>query len=154
MEDKRDTKHARFSSKEGSPSPDSAKTPSSAPSGSPLPLTSPSEVSSCCPRSLVWKQGGSSRKTLVVDLSSSSDEKDLITNVSQDEDLPLRLFGDLNRDILGSPGDGKIIILSDSNEEEKMYEKKVIDVEAVPSSAVRFSASTTSVDADDAPTGM
>jgi hypothetical protein len=89
-----------------------------------------------------------------MDLSSSSDEKDLITNVSQDKDLPLRLFGDLNRDILRSPGDGKIIILSDSNEEEKVYEKKVIDVEAVPSSAVRFSASTTSVDADDAPTVM
>jgi hypothetical protein len=30
-------------------------------------------------------------------------------------------FGDLNRDVLGSPGDVKIIILSDSDEEEEVH---------------------------------
>jgi hypothetical protein len=29
------------------------------------------------------------------------------------------LFGDLNRDVLGPPGDGKVIILSGSNKEEE-----------------------------------
>jgi hypothetical protein len=74
MEDKRGTKHARSPSKEGSPSPDGTETPPPAPSGSPPPLTSPSEVSSHCRRSPMWEQRGSSGKTLVVDLSSSSDE--------------------------------------------------------------------------------
>jgi hypothetical protein len=66
----------------------------------------------------VWEQGGSSGKVPVVDLSSSSDEGDLITDVSRDEEFVRRLFGDLNYDVLGPPGDGKIIILSDSDEEE------------------------------------
>jgi hypothetical protein len=55
----------------------------------------------------------------VVDLSSSFDEEGLIADVSRDEEFTGRLFGDLNRDILGSSGDGKIIILSDSDEEEE-----------------------------------
>jgi hypothetical protein len=53
-----------------------------------------------------------------VDLSSSSDEECLITDTSCDEEVARRLFGDLNRDVLGPPGDGKIIILSHSDEEE------------------------------------
>jgi hypothetical protein len=57
----------------------------------------------------------------VVDLSSSSDDGDLITDVSRDEEFTRRLFGDLNRDVLGSPGDVKIIILSDSDEEEEVH---------------------------------
>jgi hypothetical protein len=64
---------------------------------------------------------GSSRKAPVVDLSSSSDDGDLITDVSRDEEFTRRLFGDLNRDVLGSPGDVKIIILSDSDEEEEVH---------------------------------
>jgi hypothetical protein len=57
----------------------------------------------------------------VVDLSSSSDDGDLITDVSRDEEFTTRLFGDLNRDVLGSPDDVKIIILSDSDEEEEVH---------------------------------
>jgi hypothetical protein len=129
--------------------PDSAKTPPLAPSGSPLPLASPSEVSSRCPRSPVLEQGGSSGKALVVDLSSSSDEGDLISNVSRDEAFASRLFGDLNRDVLGPPDDGKIIVLSDSDEEEEVHEEKATDTEATPSSDVRSPASTASIgDAD------
>jgi hypothetical protein len=59
---------------------------------------------------------GSSGKAPVVDLSSPSDEGDLIADVSHDEEFTRRLFGYLNRDVLGPPGNNKIIILSDSNE--------------------------------------
>jgi hypothetical protein len=142
MEDKRGTKRARSPFKEGSPSPDSAKTPPSAPSRSPPPLTSPPEVLSHRPRSPVWEQGGSSEKASVVDLSSSSDEGDLIADVSRDEEFARKLFGNLNRDVLGPPGDSKIIILSDSDEEEEVRKEKTVDAEAAPSSAVRSPAST------------
>jgi hypothetical protein len=146
MEDKRGTKRTRSPSKEGIPSPDSAKTPPPAPSGPPSPLTSLPEVSSRCPLSPTWEQRGSSEKAPVVDLSSSSDEGDLIADVSWNEAFTRRLFGDLNRDILGPPGDGKIIILNDSYEEEQVHEEKAADTEAAPSSVVRSPASTASVD--------
>jgi hypothetical protein len=48
---------------------------------------------------------------------------------------------------LGPPGDGKIIILSDSNEEEEVvHEEKATDVEAASSSAARSPAPTASAD--------
>jgi hypothetical protein len=59
---------------------------------------------------------GSYGKTPVVDLSSSSDKGDLIADVSRDEEFTRRLFADLNRNVLGSPGNDKIIILNDSDE--------------------------------------
>jgi hypothetical protein len=91
----------------------------------------------------------------VVDLSSSSDEGDLINDVSRDEELARRLFGDLNRDVLGPPGDGKIIILSDSDEkEEDVREEKTTGTEDEATSAVVNPASIASADADDAPTGV
>jgi hypothetical protein len=152
MKDKRGTKRARSPSKEGSPSPDGAKTPPPMPSSSPPPLKSPLDVSSHCPHSPVWEKGGSSKKVPVVDLSSSSDEGDLIADVSRDEEFARRLFGDLNHDFLGPPSDSKIIILSDSDEEEEeMREEKVTDAEATPSSAARSPAPIAS--ADDADKG-
>jgi hypothetical protein len=54
----------------------------------------------------------------VIDLSSSSDEEDLIADTSHDFEFTQRLNGELNRAVLGPSDDGKIIILSDSNEEE------------------------------------
>jgi hypothetical protein len=149
IEDKRGIKRARSPSKEVSPSPDGAKTPLPAPFGSPPPLMSPLEVSSRCPRSPVWEQGGSSEKAQVVYLSSSSDEGDLIADVSWDEEFARRLFGDLNRDVLGPPGDDKIIILSDSDEEGEVREEKTTDVEATPSSVARSPAPTSSTDEAD-----
>jgi hypothetical protein len=80
----------------------------------------------------------------MVDLSSSSDDGDLIADVSWDEVLTRRLFGDLNHDVLGPPGNGKIIILSDFDEEEEVHEKNVADAEAAPSSVVRSPVPTTS----------
>jgi hypothetical protein len=85
----------------------------------------------------------------VVDLSSSFDEGDLIADVSWYEEFTRRLFDNLNRDVLGPPGDGKITILSDSDEEEEeeeeeVREEKAVDAEATPSSVVRSPASTAS----------
>jgi hypothetical protein len=80
----------------------------------------------------------------VVNLSSSSDQGDLIANVSRDEGIARRLFGDLNRNVLGPLGDGKIIILRDSDEEEEVHEEKATDAEVMPSSIVRSLASTAS----------
>jgi hypothetical protein len=144
MEDKRGTKRAHSPFREVSPSSDGAKTPPLIPSGSPPPLTFPLEFSSRCPLSLMFEQGGSSGKAPVVVLSSSSNEGDLIADVSRDEAFARRLFGDLNRDVLGSPNDGKIIILNDSNKEEDVCEEKAVDAEVVTSSAVRSVASTAS----------
>jgi hypothetical protein len=90
---------------------------------------------------------GSFKKALVVDLSLSSDEGDLIADVSHDEEFARTPFGDLNRDFLGLPGDGKIISLSDSvEEEEEVREEKTPDTEAGSSSTTRPPAPTTSVD--------
>jgi hypothetical protein len=143
MKDKRGTKHARSPSKEGSSSLSGAKNPSPAPSGlPPPPLKSPQEVSSHCP---AHRCGGSSGKALVVDLSSSFDEGDLIADVSRDEEFVRKLFGDLNHDFLGPSTDDKIIILSDfDEEEEEVHEEKSADVAVVPSSIARSPAPTAS----------
>jgi hypothetical protein len=102
----------------------------------------------------VWEQRGSSGKAPVVNLSLSSDEEDIITNVSQNEEFARRLFGDLNHDFLWPPDDDKVIILSDSDEEEKVHEEKVVDAEAAPSYAARSptqTAFTDNADKGDAP---
>jgi hypothetical protein len=99
----------------------------------------------------MWEQGGSSERAPVVDLSSSSDEGGLIADVLWDEAFVGRLFGDLNHDVLGPPSDGRIIILSNSDEEEELHEEKSIDAKTVPSSIVKSPASTASTDVDDAP---
>jgi hypothetical protein len=45
------------------------------------------------------------------------DEEGLIPNTSWDTEFARRLFGDLNRDVLRPPGDSKVIIFSDSDEQ-------------------------------------
>jgi hypothetical protein len=63
----------------------------------------------------------------VVDLSSL-DEENLIPNTSRDAEFARRLFGDLNNRLLQPLDDGKIIILSDSNEEEEeVHEEDVVN---------------------------
>jgi hypothetical protein len=135
MEDKRGTKRERSPSVGGSTLLDDVKTPPPVPSGSPPPLGSPWVVSSCRPCSLVFKQGNASRKTLMIDPSS------FIVDTSRDEELARKLFGDLNHDILRSPGVGKIIILDDSDDDGESQEEKTVSIE--------FTATPTS--ADDAP---
>jgi hypothetical protein len=155
MENKRGTKCSRSPSKEGSPSPSDTKTPLSVPSESPPPPRSSSEISSRRPCSPVFEQGGPSRKARVVDLSSYSDEECLIADVSWDEEFIRRLFGDLNRDVLGPLCDSNIIILSDSDEKEnEVHEEKTTGTEDVATFAVVKPTSAASADTDDAPTGV
>jgi hypothetical protein len=88
----------------------------------------------------------------VIDLSSSSDEEDLITDISHDFEFAQRLYGELNRAVLGPPGDDKIIILSDFDEEE-VRKENTNDTKDVAASAAVNPASTASTDTDDAPIG-
>jgi hypothetical protein len=61
----------------------------------------------------------------MVDLSSSLDEEGSIADTSRDLEFTKRLYGELNRALLGPPSDRKIIILSDSDEEkEEVHEEK------------------------------
>jgi hypothetical protein len=50
--------------------------------------------------------------TLVSGVSS------LVVDTSHDEESSRKLFRELNRDILGPPGDGKIIIIDDSDDDD------------------------------------
>jgi hypothetical protein len=99
----------------------------------------------------VFEQGGPSEKVPVEDLSSSSDEEDLILDALRDEELARRLFGDLNCAVLGPPGDSNVIILSDSDEEEEeeVHEEDSTDAEVAPSSSVKSLAPTASTDDTD-----
>jgi hypothetical protein len=119
MEGKRGIKQERSPSIEGSPAASDAKTPPPAPSRTPSPPGSPIEVCSRRPRSPVLEQGGPSGTAPVVDLSSPQDEGDPIHDTARDFEFTQRLFGELNRNLLGPFGDDKVIILSDSDEEEE-----------------------------------
>jgi hypothetical protein len=117
MEDKKGIKCERSPSAEGSPLPDDAKTLIPVPSGSPPPLGSPSDVLSRRHYSLVFEQGGASGVTLVSIPSS------LVVDTSCDEEFARKLFGVLNRDILGPPGDSKIIIIDDCDNDDEAQEE-------------------------------
>jgi hypothetical protein len=148
MEDKRGTKRSRSPFVEGSPSPGDVKTLSSAPSRSPSSLESPLEISSHRPRSLVFEQGGPSGKAPVIDLSSSSDEKIFIADVTHDLEFAQKVFGELNRDVLGPPSDGKVIILDDSEEEEEVREEATTNTDTAPSAAAERPSTPTASPAD------
>jgi hypothetical protein len=99
----------------------------------------------------VFEQGGSSGKVPLIDLSLSSGEENFIADTSHDAEFTKKLFGDLNRDILGPPGDGKVNILDDSNEEKEAQEEKTAGTKPATTSAAVNLASTASADVDDAP---
>jgi hypothetical protein len=145
MEDKRGIKCERSPSAEGTPLPDDAKTPPPVSSGSPPPPGSPSEVSSCRPYSPVFEQGNASGKTPMIDPSS------FIVDTSCDLKLARKLFGDLNRNILGPPGDDKIIILDDSDDDAEAQEEKTAGIESMIAPASADPASNAPTSADDAP---
>jgi hypothetical protein len=91
----------------------------------------------------------------MVDLASPSGEEDFFADTSRDEELARKLFGDLNRDILRPPGDGKIIVLSDSDDEDEAHEDATINVEAAPPSAVNSPVTPASAaDADETLDGV
>jgi hypothetical protein len=145
MEDKTGIKHERSPSIEGSPLPDDAKTLIPMPSGSPPPPGSPSDVSSCRRCSSVFEQGGASGVTLVSIPSS------LVVDTSHDEEFARKLFGDLNHDTLGPPGNSKIIIIDDSDDDDEAQEEGTtcIDPTAVPASATDAPAGTNVTNSDD-----
>jgi hypothetical protein len=92
----------------------------------------------------------------VVDLSSD-EEENALSDTSWDEEFARRLFGDLNRGLLGLPGDGSVIVLRDSDEEEEVHEEVTTDAdaEAAPPSDVNSLAPFVFVaDVDDAPVGV
>jgi hypothetical protein len=66
--------------------------------------------------SLVFEQGNTSVKVTMLDPSL------FIADTSRDEEIARKLFGNLNRDILRLPGDGKIIILDDSDDDGEAQE--------------------------------
>jgi hypothetical protein len=68
---------------------------------------------------------------LVVDLEEEGKELD----TSWDEDIACKLFGDLNRDLLGPLGDENVIIINDSKEEEACEDDHA-NVDAAPLLAV------------------
>jgi hypothetical protein len=111
MEDKKGVKREHSPFAEGSPLPDDAKTPTPVSFGSPPPPGSPSDVSSRHRCSSVFEQGSASGATPVSGPSS------LVVDTSRDEEFTRKLFADLNRDILGPPGDSKIIIIDNSDDE-------------------------------------
>jgi hypothetical protein len=83
----------------------------------------------------------------VVDLSLG--EEDAFPNTLWDEKIARKLFGDLNRGLLGPLGDGNMIILSDSDEEEEEVHEDYHTI-----LCGRLTAHTASVAADDdAPDG-
>jgi hypothetical protein len=129
MEDKRGTKRERSPSAGGTPWPDDVKTPPPAPSGSTPPLGSPSVISSRRPYSPVFEQGNASEKTPMIEPSS------FIVDTSRDEELARKLFGDLNRDILEPPGDGKIIVLDNSDDDGETQEEKSTSIESTAAPA-------------------
>jgi hypothetical protein len=75
----------------------------------------------------VFEHGGPSKSIPVVDLSS--DEEDIFPDTSQDEEFAKKLFGDLNRELLGLPGDNNIIVLSGSDKEEEVHEEDTVNAE-------------------------
>jgi hypothetical protein len=92
---------------------------------------------------------------LVVNLSSEEVDDDLgALDTSRDEDLAYKLFGNLNWDLLGPPGDNNIIVISDF-EEEEVREDDRVDANVAPSSLkVSPTPSASTVDNDDAPKGV
>jgi hypothetical protein len=126
MEDNMQTKHPLSPYKENSPPPSSVSTP-------------PSEVSLLHHYSPVFEQGGPSERITVVGLSSK--EEDVIPDITRGDEFTKKLFGDLNREILGPlGGNGKVIILSDSVEEEEVCEEATAAPAAVASSVVKSPA--------------
>jgi hypothetical protein len=90
-----------------------------------------------------------------VDLALSPSEEDSVADTSRDEEFVSKLFGDLNRDILGPPGDGKIIVISDSDDEDETHEDAAVNAEAAPPSAANSADSPTfASDVDETPDGV
>jgi hypothetical protein len=90
----------------------------------------------------------------VIDLSLSSDEENFIADTSRDTEFARKLFGDLNRDILEPPGDDKVIILDDSDEEKDAPDEKMTGTKLAATYVAVNPVPTASTVADDTPEGV
>jgi hypothetical protein len=72
----------------------------------------------------MFEQGNASEKIPMLEPSS------FIVDTFRDEEIARKLFGDINRDILRPPGDGKIIILNDSNDDGEAQEETTVEIES------------------------
>jgi hypothetical protein len=73
----------------------------------------------------------------------------LVVDTSRDEEFARKLFGELNCDILEPPGDGKIIIIDDSDNEAQEEGMTDIDPTAVPASAADAPTGSSVANSDD-----
>jgi hypothetical protein len=122
------------------------------PSRTPSPPGSTAEVCFHRPRSPVLDQGDPSGMAPVVDLSSPQGEENPLHDIAHDFKFAQRLFGELNRAFLGPPSDGKVIILSDSDEEEgETCEENSVDAKDAVVAVAINPISTTSTDDIDTP---
>jgi hypothetical protein len=81
----------------------------------------------------------------VVELSSPQGEENPIHDTARDFEFTQRLFGELNRALLGPPVNDKVIILGDSDEkEEEAHEEKSVDAEDATASTAINPVSTAS----------
>jgi hypothetical protein len=80
----------------------------------------------------VFEQGSASGATLVSGPSS------LVVDTSRYAEFTRKLFGDLNCDNLGPPGDGKIIIIDDSDDDDDAQEEGTIGID--PTTVLAFAA--------------
>jgi ParB-like chromosome segregation protein Spo0J len=97
----------------------------------------------------MYKHNEASEGFPVADLSSK--EQDAFPEITRDEAIAWKLFGDLNHGRLGPLGDGHAIILSDSEEEDEVRKDNHTDAEAMPSSTRNSPSPTASVATNDAP---
>jgi hypothetical protein len=72
-------------------------------------------------------------------------EEDFIADTSRDFEFAQWLYGEFNHGFLGPPGDGNIIILSDSDEEKEEVHEKFFGPEDVAASSAVNPAPTTSI---------
>jgi hypothetical protein len=152
IEGRRGIKRERSPCAEGSPTASDTMTAPSVPSRTPSPPGFVAEVCSHCPRSPVLEQGGLSGTAPVVDLSSPQGEENPLHDIARDFKFAQHLFGELNRAFLGPPGDGKVIILSDSDEEEEAREENSTGAKDAATSATINPVSTASTDDISTPT--
>jgi hypothetical protein len=101
----------------------------------------------------VFEQGNTSKTTPMIDLSSSLDEENFIVDTLHDAELIKKLFGDLDRDILMPPGDDKIIVLDDSDDETEAQEEKTASMETSVAPTYADPALSAPTNVDDAPVG-
>jgi hypothetical protein len=103
----------------------------------------------------MYEHGDPSERFPVVDLTSEDEGEDRdALDTSWDEDIACKLFGHLNRDLLGPTDDGNVIVISDS-EEEEAREDDHADTDVAPSSIrVSSAPSASTTDDNDTPDGV